>query len=83
MPCILTAHTTGSLEAVTLNLLQSDIKQLYIDPDYHWYQNLEAEASGSLEASKHIFLNASVSQSLQASFKPKLNAKYCVRFVAL
>ena len=46
MPCILTAHTTGSLEAVTLNLLQSDIKQLYIDPDYPWYQNLEAEASG-------------------------------------
>ena len=83
MPCILTAHTTGSLEAVTANLLQSDIKQLYLDPNYHWYQDLQAEASGSLEASLHPFLEASISQSLQASFKPILNAKYCVRFLAI
>lgn len=83
MPCILTAHTTGSLEAVTANLLQSDLIRTYIDTESYWSQNLEAEASGSLEASIHPFLIASVSQSLQASFKPKLNAKYCVRFISL
>ena len=77
MPCILTAHTTGSLEAVTLNLLQSDTKRLYIHPNFHWYQDLEAEASGSLEASLNPILIASTTGSLQASTTFNLNATWC------
>ena len=82
MPCLLTAQVTGSLEAVTVNLLQSDLNILYIDPNYHFFQNLEAEASGSLEASINPFLEASVSGSLQATIKITLNAKYCERIAA-
>ena len=82
MPCLLTAQVTGSLEAVTVNLLQSDLNILYIHPKYHFFQNLEAEASGSLEASINPFLEASVSGSLQATTKITLNAKYCQRIVA-
>lgn len=77
MACILSALVTGSLEAVTVNLLQSDIKLLYIHPNYHWYQDLEAEASGSLEASINPILIASVTGSLEASTTFNLNATWC------
>lgn len=80
MPCILTALTTGSLNAsVNVNLLQSDLKLLYIHPNYHAYQELEAKISGSLDASLNPFLEASITGSLQASTKIKLNARYCQR----
>lgn len=79
MPCILTAQTSGSLNAVITTLLQSDTKQLYIHPNHHWYQDLEAEASGSLEASLNPFLIASTTGSLQASTTFRLEAKYCQR----
>lgn len=77
MPCILTAHVTGSLEAVTVNLLYSDLKVLYVHPNYYVYQELEAETSGSLEASINHIFEASTSGSLQASTKFRLDAKYC------
>ena len=78
MACILTALTTGSLNAsVSVNLLQSNLQHIRAN-DQDWnLVNLEAEASGSLEASLNPILIASTTGSLQASTTFNLNATWC------
>jgi len=78
MACILTALTTGSLNAsVSVNLLQSNLQHIRAN-DQDWnLVNLEAETSGSLEASLNPILIASTTGSLQASTKFNLNATWC------
>ena len=61
------ASITGSFDVSVTNLLQSDYTITYIDPNYHWTQNLQATITGSLDASINPVLEASISQSLQAS----------------
>lgn len=78
MACILTALTTGSLNAsVSVNLLQSNLQHIRAN-DQDWnLTNLEAETSGSLEASINPILIASTTGSLQASTTFNLNATWC------
>jgi len=83
MACNLLASVTGSLNASITNLLQSDYNLIYIDPNFNWAQNLQASVTGSLNASINPTLEASVSQSLDASTLIVLRAKYCNRIVAL
>ena len=78
MACILTALTTGSLNAsVSVNLLQSNLQHIRaIDQDWN-LTGLESETSGSLEASINPFLIASTTGSLEASTTFNLNATWC------
>jgi hypothetical protein len=83
MACTLFASITGSFDVSVTNLLQSDYNLIYIDPNYHWTQNLQASITGSLDASINPVLEASITQNLQASTLITLKAKYCNRVVAV